>query len=188
MPKKKEVNWIYAYYQGIKNGSFTVGEYIREIMQYLVDGLENKTFFYDQRKANSAIDWIETHTFHTEGKLAPSNLILELWEKAFVSALFGIVDENGLRQFREAVLIIGRKNGKSLLAAAIAKYIWQIEGGFGAKVYNIAPKLDQADIIYNNIWQMTILDPEYQEMARRMSERDTHQRKIHDDSNMPRHR
>ena len=147
-----------------------------------------KAFFYDQKKANSAIEWIEEHTFHTEGKLAPNNFILELWEKAFVSALFGIVDENGIRQFREAVLIIGRKNGKSLLAAAIAKYIWQIEGGFGAKVYNIAPKLDQADIIYNNIWQMTILDPEYQKMREILLERDSHQRKIRDDSELPKHR
>ncbi len=188
MPKKAEVNWIYAYYQGIKDGSFTVGEYIRAIMQYLVDGLESKAFSYDQKKANAAIEWIEEHTFHTEGKLAPNNFVLELWEKAFVSALFGIVDENGLRQFREVVLIIGRKNGKSLLAAAIAKYIWQIEGGFGAKVYNIAPKLDQADIIYNNIWQMTILDPEYQQMREILLERDSHQRKIRDDSELPRHR
>lgn len=188
MPKKAEVNWIYAYYQGIKDGSFTVGEYIRAIMQYLVDGLESKAFSYDQKKANAAIEWIEEHTFHTEGRLAPNNFVLELWEKAFVSALFGIVDENGLRQFREVVLIIGRKNGKSLLAAAIAKYIWQIEGGFGAKVYNIAPKLDQADIIYNNIWQMTILDPEYQQMREILLERDSHQRKIRDDSELPRHR
>ena len=188
MPKKTANNWIYAYYQGIKDNSVTVGEYIRLIMQYLVDGLESKSFFYDQKKANAAIEWIETHTFHTEGKLAPSPLILELWEKAFVAALFGIVDANGLRQFRECVLIIGRKNGKSLLAAAIAKYIWQIEGGFGAKVYNIAPKLDQADIIYNNIWQMTLLDPEYQQMREILLERDSHQRKIRDDSALPKHR
>lgn len=188
MPKKAEVNWIYAYYQGIKDGSFTVGEYIREIMQYLVDGLEKKAFSYDQKKANAAIEWIEEHTFHTEGRLAPNNFVLELWEKAFVSALFGIVDENGLRQFREVVLIIGRKNGKSLLAAAIAKYIWQIEGGFGAKVYNIAPKLDQADIIYNNIWQMTLLDPEYQAKKIEYSELDAQHRKVKDDSDLPKHR
>ena len=188
MPKKAEVNWIYAYYQGIKDGSHTVGEYIRDIMQYLIDGLEKKAFFYDQKKANAAIEWIEEHTFHTEGKLAPSNFVLELWEKAFVSALFGIVDANGVRQFREAVLIIGRKNGKSLLAAAIAKYIWQIEGGFGAKVYNIAPKLDQADIIYNNIWQMTLLDPEYQAKKLEYSELDAQHRKVKDDSDLPKHR
>ena len=154
MSKKCQDNWIYAYYQQIKDGSIAVGRYIALLFDYLIDGLENKRFFYDQKKATAAVEWIETHAFHTEGKLAPNPLILELWEKAFISAVFGIVDSNHNRQFREVVLVIGRKNGKSLLAAAIAKYIWWQDGGYGAKIYNIAPKLDQADIIYNNIWMI----------------------------------
>lgn len=186
MGKKSRDNWIYAYYQKVKDGSVCVGEYIRLLLEILVHGLEKKEFFYDQKKADDAIEWIETHGFHTEGRLSPGPLILELWEKAFVASLFGIVDKNGFRQFREVVLIIGRKNGKSLLAAAIAKYVWQKEGGFGAKVYNIAPKLDQANIIYNNIWQMTLLDPEYQEMKENFSERDEHNKKVLDDSELPR--
>ena len=188
MGKKKKDNWIYAYYQQIMNGSETVGEYISLLMSYLIQGLEQKEFFYDQKKANTAIEWIETHAFHTEGKLAPNPLTLELWEKAFVSAIFGIVDKKGLRQFREVLLVIGRKNGKSLLASAIAKYVWWLDGGFGAKIYNIAPKLDQADIIYNNIWQMTLLDPEYQAEKERCSEKDMHNKKVVDDSTLPKHR
>ena len=189
MKKKKDLdNWIYAYYQKIKDGSICAGEYIRLLLEYLVHGLEEKAFFYDQKRANDAIEWIETHGFHTEGRLAPGPLILELWEKCFIASLFGLVDKDGFRQFREVVLIIGRKNGKSLIAAAIAKYVWQLEGGFGAKVYNIAPKLDQADIIYNNIWQMTLLDPEYQRMKEMFSERDIRGNKVVDDSILPRHR
>ena len=188
MGKKKDDNWIYSYYQKVKDGSITVGRYIELILDYLIKGLEDKLFFYDQKKANAAIDWIEAHAFHTEGKLAPNPLKLELWEKAFISALFGVVDAEGKRQFREAVLIVARKNGKSLLAAAIAKYEWWIDGGFGAKIYNIAPKLDQADIIYNNIWQMTLLDPEYQELKEELSEKDMHNKKVKDDSVLPKHR
>ena len=188
MSKKKDNNWIYAYYQKVKDGSIAVGRYIELILDYLVKGIENKSFFYDQKKANAAIDWIEAHAFHTEGKLAPQPLKLELWEKAFIASLFGIVDSDGKRQFREAVLIVARKNGKSLLAAAIAKYEWWIDGGFGAKIYNIAPKLDQADIIYNNIWQMTLLDPEYQELKEELSEKDMHNKKVKDDSILPKHR
>ena len=188
MAKKSRDNYIYAYYQKVSDGSVCVGEYIRLVLEYLVHGLEEKEFFYDPKKADRAIKWIEEHGFHTEGKLAPGNLILEEWEKAFIASLFGIVDKDGLRQFRECVLIIGRKNGKSLLAAAIAKYVWQEEGGFGTKVYNIAPKLDQADIIYNNIWQMTLLDPEYQEKKEEYSELDAQHRKVKDDSDLPKHR
>jgi len=188
MGKKKDDNWIYAYYQKVKDGSISVGRYIELILDYLIRGLEEKSFFYDQKKANAAIEWIEEHAFHTEGKLAPNPLKLELWEKAFVAALFGVVDAGGKRQFREAVLIVARKNGKSLLAAAIAKYVWWIDGGFGAKIYNIAPKLDQADIIYNNIWQMTLLDPEYQALKEELSEKDMHNKKVKDDSALPKHR
>lgn len=188
MSKKCQDNWIYTYYQQIKDGSIAVGRYIALLFDYLIDGLENKRFFYDQKKATAAVEWIEQHAFHTEGKLAPNPLILELWEKAFISAVFGIVDSNHNRQFREVVLVIGRKNGKSLLAAAIAKYIWWQDGGYGAKIYNIASKLDQADIIYNNIWMMTLLDPEYQQMKEAFSERDAHNKKVVDDSDLPRHR
>lgn len=178
-------NWIYQYYQGIKNGRYVVGRFILLIMEYIISGLKEKAFFYDKKKANDAIDWIESHCFHTEGELAPGPLKLELWQKAFVACLFGIVNKDGLRQFREVLLVVGRKNGKSLLAAAIAKYVWMEEGGYGAKVYNIAPKLDQANIIYNNVWMMTTLDPEYQEMKEEFSERDMHNKKVKDDSALP---
>ena len=154
-------NYIWKYYQEIKSENITVGRWISLLYQYIIEGLEQKRFFFDQRKANHAIEWIETHAFHVEGVLAPGRMTLELWQKALLSCLFGIVDENGNRQFREVVLIVGRKNGKSLLASAIGKYVWLYEGGYGAKVYCLAPKFDQADIIYLSIWQMTKLDPEW---------------------------
>ena len=188
MPKKNSDNWIYSYYQKVKDGSITVGSWIELLLEYLIRGIEQKEFFFDQKKANDAVDWIEEHAFHTEGELAPGPFKLELWEKAFVSAIFGILDETGHRQFREIVLIVARKNGKSLLAAAIIKYVWWIDGGFGTKVYVVAPKLDQTDIIYNNVWQMTLLDPEYQRMKELLSEKDEHNKKIHDDSDLPKHR
>jgi len=188
MPKKNSDNWIYSYYQKVKDGSITVGSWIELLLEYLIRGIEQKEFFFDQKKANDAVDWIEEHAFHTEGELAPGPFKLELWEKAFVSSIFGIMDETGHRQFREIVLIVARKNGKSLLAAAIIKYVWWIDGGFGTKVYVVAPKLDQTDIIYNNVWQMTLLDPEYQRMKELLSEKDEHNKKIHDDSDLPKHR
>lgn len=183
-----EVNHIYAYYQQIKQNSVTVGRWVRLIYEYLIAGLERKEFLFDQKKANAAIDWIENHCFHVEGILAPGNLKLELWQKAFISAIFGIVDKNGNRQFREILLVVARKNGKSLVAAAIANYMFRVDGGYGAKVYCIAPKLEQADIIYNDIWQMITLDPEWQRDKEIASETDYHNKKLHDDSMIARHR
>ena len=163
-------NYILDYYQQIKRGVIETGKWIQLIYEYIVRGLEDKSFYFDIKKANQAIEWIESHCFHTEGPLAPGPFKLELWQKALISCIFGLVDENGLRQFREIVLIVARKNGKSLLAAAIARYEWMLDGGYGAKIYTLAPKLDQAEIIYSNIWQMTILDPEYKEAERELDE------------------
>ena len=181
---KQSKNWIYLYYQQICNGSVTVGKWIRLLYERVVQGIEDKTYVYDQKKANDAISWIESHCFHTIGFLAPNNLVLELWQKAAVSCLFGILDpETGKRQFRECVLILARKNGKSLLASAIAKYVLFIDGGYGARVYCTAPKLDQADIVYDNVWQMIVLDPEWQAEEERI--RDSiqgHNKKSVDDS------
>lgn len=138
------MNYIYQYYQKIKDGSVTVGKWIRLVYEYIVNGLEEKRFFFDQKKANHAVDFIEMFCHHAEGKLAPGLLKLELWQKAYVSALFGIVDENGLRQFRESLLIVGRKNGKSLLLSAICCYSAFADGEYGGRIYFTAPKMEQA--------------------------------------------
>lgn len=163
MAKVKQTNYVLEYYQAIKDGSETVGRWIELLYEYIVHGFEEEQFFFDQKKANKAIEFFENHVFHVEGPKAPGALKLELWQKAFLSCVYGIVDKEGKRQFREVVLVIARKNGKSLIASGMGKYTFENGEEYGAKVYCQAPKLDQADIVYNNLWQMVLLDPEYQE-------------------------
>lgn len=184
----RNTNYILRYYQKIKDGSITVGKWVQLFYEYLIAGLENRRFRFDQKKANNAINWIEKHCYHTEGPLAPNSFKLELWQKSILSVIYGIVDEKGKRQFREVVLIMARKNGKSLFAAAIVKYEWQ-QGGYGARIYCLAPKLDQTDIIYNSVWQQTTLDPEYKELKEAVKAGiKYHERKTVDDSALPKHR
>ena len=180
-------NWIYHYYQRISDGTELVGQWVRMIYEYLIKGLEDGSFFYDHKRANNAIGWIEGHCYHVKGALAPGNLLLEPWQKAFISALYGIVDENGKRQFWEALLVVGRKDGKSILASAIADYEFR-NGGYGSEVYCVAPKLDQAAIVYDTTWQMVLLDPEYKALAEYCDERDARGVKIHDTSMLPKKR
>lgn len=180
-------NWIYAYYQGIKNGKYTVGKWIALIYEYIVQGLQDKQFFFNAQKANDAIEWIEGHCFHTEGPLAPGAIKLELWQKALLSCVYGLVDENDQRQFREVLLVVGRKNGKTKIASACGDYEFR-NAEYGSRVFCIAPKLEQADLVYNDIWQMVMLDPEYKAMKDELKETDARGRLIHDDSELPRHR
>ncbi|MBQ1288705.1 MAG: terminase large subunit [Erysipelotrichaceae bacterium] len=185
----QKIDWISEYYQCIKNGKVTVGKWVQMVYEYVVHGVEKKLFYFDQKKANDAIEWIETHSFHVEGPLAPGAFTLELWEKAFVSCVFGLVDEAGRRQFREVLLLIGRKNGKSILASAIANYVLRVDGGYGCKVFNIAPKLDQADIIYGNAWLMMQLDPEYIAKKQEIeSMRQMSHNKVEEDPTLPKKR
>ena len=181
-------NFIYAYYQGIKDGTYVVGQFIRLLYERIIADLQDKAYFFDAKKANGAINWIEGHCFHTEGPLAPGPLRLEVWQKAALSCIFGLVDDKGQRVYREILLLIGRKNGKSLFASSIGNYTFQVDGGYGTKVYCLAPKLEQSAIIYDGIWNMIQLDPEYQELKELTQEKDMHNKRIHDDSMLVKHR
>ena len=167
----KSKNYILEYYQKIEEDNEIVGQWIRLLYEYIVKGLEDKSFFYDNKKAQKAIEYFENHVFHVEGPKAPGKMTLELWQKAFLSCVYGLVDEEGRRQFREVLLVIGRKNGKSLLASGMGKYHFENGDEYGAKVYCLAPKLAQADIVYNNLWHMVELDPEYQERKEEIADK-----------------
>ncbi len=158
-------NYLLSYYQAIQNGSVTVGKWIKLFFEYVVKGLEKQSFFFDQKKANKAIRFIENFCHHCEGR--DDLLKLELWQKAIVSVIFGIVGKDGLRQFREVVIIVARKNGKSLFAAAIIAYCVFLDGEYGAKVFCVAPKLDQADLVYSAFWQTIQKEPELQALTKR---------------------
>ena len=159
------MNAILTYYQGIVDGSIAVGRWVRIFYEYVITGLEQRRFAFDQKKADRAIRFIENFCHHCEGR--DDLLKLELWQKAFVSVVFGIMDKNGLRQFREVVLVVGRKNGKTLFAAAIVAYCVFLDGEYGAKAFCVAPKLDQADIVYSAFWQSVEQEPELKALIKR---------------------
>lgn len=158
-------NAILEYYQAIKTGSITAGIWIQRFYEYIVRGLEERRFTFDQRKARRAIRFIETFCHHCEGR--NDLLKLELWQKAIVSVVFGILDDDGNRQFREVLIVVARKNGKSLFAAAIIAYCVFMDGEYGAKAFCVAPKLDQADIVYSAFWQTVEKEPELAQMIQR---------------------
>ena len=157
-------DYIKEYYQAIKDGSIVVGQWVRLLYEYIIKGLENKTFYFAPKKANLAIKFIENYCHHSKGR--NDLLKLELWQKALVSVMFGILDDKGQRQFREVVLIVARKNGKSLFAAAVAEYMAFLDDEFGAEIYCLAPKLEQAEIIYSCFWQMCQQEDEVKQRIR----------------------
>ena len=167
MNKPAAENWILRYYQAIEDGSVTVGHWIRLLYERIIADLESKAYFFDQKKANRAVRFFEKFCHHSKGKLAPQLVKLETWQKALISCIFGLVDENGIRVYREVFVVMGRKNGKSLLASGIAEYMAYADGERGADCYFLAPKLDQADIVFNDFWQSVSAEPDLMKITKK---------------------
>lgn len=159
-------NWIFKYHEAIQKKEAIVGVWVRLCFEILTTGLLNGEWEFNEKKANKAIKFIENFCHHSEGR---SDLLhLELWQKAIVSAIFGIMDKTtGYRQFREVFIIVARKNGKTLFAAAIAAYMTYVDGEYGAKVYFLAPKLDQADLVYDAFYQIVQSDDELDSITKK---------------------
>ena len=158
-------NHIQEYHHRIQSGEIVAGKWIKKLYNKIVAGLRDGLFFFDGRKANMAIEFIENFCHHCEGR---DDLIsLELWQKATICLMFGIVDENGLRIHREVFMVMGRKNGKSLFASALIAYMTYLDGEYGARVYCLAPKLEQAAIVYDNFYKMVQREPELEALARK---------------------
>ncbi len=159
-------NYIFKYYDEITTGRVRVGKHIKAIYKILTDRIKSGTYIYNDKKAKKAIRFIENFCHHSEGR---SDLLkLELWQKAIVSAIFGIIDPTtGYRQFREVFLLIARKNGKTLFAAAIMAYMAYIDGEYGAKLYCLAPKLAQADLCFDAFYQIVQSEEELDRITKK---------------------
>lgn len=115
---------------------------------------------YDEDKANHVIEFVEKYCKHSKGAMGGKAFILELWQKALLATVFGIVHKiDGTRKYREAVLIVGRKNGKSTLAAAVGLYLMLPDMEPGAEIYSVATKKDQAKIIWLEAKRMVKKSP-----------------------------
>lgn len=146
------MKYLDIYKERIKSGEDVVGKWIKLNLQYVERGLANGDFFYDEKKAEMHIAFIETFCHHVEGKT--TKVKLEPWQKYYIACIFGLVDKNGKRQFREIPTVMGRKQGKSFLCAGIELDVGFTSDEAGMQIYNIAPKLKQAQIIYNVLYQM----------------------------------
>lgn len=157
--------YITEYNEAIRTKKVRVGKWIKKIYSLICEKIESNEYFFDAEKAEKAIEYIENFCHHSKGR---NDLItLELWQKAAVSVMFGIVDENGVRIFREVFIVIARKNGKSLFASAIISYMAYIEDEYGQEIYCLAPKLEQANLVYDGFYQMIQLEPELAELAKK---------------------
>ena len=163
------MNPIIEYWEQIESGKIVVGDKIRRVYKKLVDDLNNtdSEYEYDEEKANHAIEFIERFCKHSKGKMGGKPFILELWQKAMTAALFGFVHKiDGTRKYREFILIVARKNGKSAWASAVALYLLMADGEPGPEIVSAATKRDQAKIVWLESKRMVKKSPILAKRAR----------------------
>lgn len=156
----EDYNPILEYWEGIQSGKEIVPDKIRRTYKKIAYDIANPDeYFYSSKRANHVIEFFENFCHHSKGKAGGKRVILELWEKAMLATIFGFIDINGIRKYREAVLIVGKKNGKSLLASGIGDYLLIGDGEPGPEVYAVATKKDQAKIIWLEAKRMVKKSP-----------------------------
>ena len=156
---------ILQYWNEIITGGINAGKWIRLLFEVILQGLTDHRWFWSQKLADNALNFIERYCHHYKGKLAPQRIKLSLWERAVISLIFGIVDAQARRQFAEVLLVIGRKMGKTLLVAAIATYMAYAAGEYGSEIFFLAPKSDLADLCYSALEYNVHAEPELEEIT-----------------------
>lgn len=154
-------NPILEYWNAIQAGAEVVSLKVQKTYRHIVDQLENdeSEFYYSPRRANHILEFFENYCHHSKGKAGGKLVKLELWEKALLATAFGFVDIEGNRQYREVLLIVGKKNGKSLLGSGVGLYLQTADGEPGPEVYAVATKRDQAKIIWQEAKRMVKKSP-----------------------------
>lgn len=121
---------------------------------------ETHTYVFDEKKGNKPIIFIEKYCKHSKGKWAGQPVVLELWQKAFIQALFGFVDiETRIRKYKKGALFVARKNGKSTIDSGLGNFMVSKDGEGGAEVYSVATKKDQAKGVWEEARRMIKKSP-----------------------------
>lgn len=154
-------NPILQYWESIENSSIIVSQKVYKTYRKIVNDIfrTDWEYTYNAQRAQHAIDFIERFCRHSKGKYGGQKIELELWQKAMLATIFGFVDLDGNRKYREALLIVGKKNGKSLLASAVGLYLQNADGEPGADVYAVATTRDQAKIVWLEAKRMVRKSP-----------------------------
>lgn len=150
------MNYVREYNKQIQSGKIEACEEIKSVYGRLVKEMDlsekdsSFPFWFSEECGEYVINFIETYCKHYQGDHAGELCKLELFQKAFIQALFGWLErDTNRRRFREYFFEVARKHGKSFLSGCIAIYMMVADGEQGAEIYSAATKLDQAKIIYN---------------------------------------
>lgn len=148
---KRDGTEAWAYVDKVISGDIVTSKKVIKLCKTLKKRQGNgyKDWHYDADKAARPCNFIERFCCQPEGKAGSKITLLE-FQLFFIQMLFGWVDEDGVRQFQECFLIMGRKNGKTTIAAALTLYMLVADGEQYPQCYSAANDAGQASLTYGS--------------------------------------
>lgn len=142
------MNYVREYWRKIESGEIVTSRRVKAVYGRLMAEMDSTAadspYYFDEETGERPIIFIERFCKQSQGTLG-APLRLELFQKAFIQTLFGwLLKSTGYRRFRETLFLVGRKNGKSTLLAALALYMLVADYEGAAEIYSVATKKDQA--------------------------------------------
>lgn len=148
------------YGNAVLSNTITACDKIKVEYERLLSDIEHPhRWHFDEKRALRPIAFIENFCRQSQGKAMGKPLRLEQFQKAMLEATFGFVDDEGLRRYQEVINIIGRKNGKTTLLAAIQLYMLLADGEGAPECYQIATAKEQAMKGYRECCNMRLHSP-----------------------------
>ena len=155
---------ILEYYNKIQQGEIIVGRelmlQLKTLKKEIADPIYQKVnkIKIDFEDSEKRINFIQNECKHFEAPHAGKPFILEIWQKAFVEAIFAIKiwdDELGkyVRKYQDVLFLVGRKNGKTPFISAICLSEWFC-GEMGKKILCASNDYEQADLMFQAINSM----------------------------------
>ena len=147
------------YFTALLDGKIPACRRMKQVAELLLENLACPgEFHFDEDIAARHIDFIELFCKTPTGKLG-TPLRLQLFQRARLQAVFGFVDDSGLRQYQEVLVVEGRKNGKTTEVAAVELDLLVNDGEGAPQIYNLATKLEQAKLGYDAVKKMVHQSP-----------------------------
>jgi phage terminase large subunit-like protein len=157
------MSFVEEYYEKIKAGEIITSKRVEKVYKKLVAEIRKPKgdWIFDEKRAIKPINFIENFCRQSKGEWIGKNINLQLFQKAFIAALFGFVHkETGIRRFKEAFFLVARKNGKSTMLSGLILYMLVADGEGGSECYSCATKKDQAKIVFNEAVNMVRQSPD----------------------------
>lgn len=157
---KKTNGFLEEYYEKCKSGEIVAGYEMLTGLERLMNDMAGDEYDYDTTSADLRISFMEGCVRLTKSPFYGKPMKLMLFQKAFISAMYGFKMKDGVDRFQRILLLIARKNTKSETCSALL-LTEMIMGGHGLDIVASSNDDNQASILTDAVDTMRLMiDPE----------------------------